>query len=285
LMIALLIQLLVIYDYLFNYVICSSYIIWLKNGFIASIVKKFSLKEVYDSFIDEYFWLIAIPTFLIEVIFCYISFYYFEKSLLFLSIFVWTISFVLSCISVTIINAYIRSCDDLQRALRLREDHLFLLNKEISILKIQWRTEEMEKMGDKFDESVITKRVEDYKAVKITVLDEILDFKGSWIIDQIDVEPGDEESEGTFWDAFNLPTQQNLINLFLYPYYLTVCCRDSEFLYNLIFSLLFQYPPIGQPIFPNSFYEPYISANHGDNYILNNIYMFASEYVIYVLPF
>ena len=55
LMVALLIQILIIYEYLYNYVILSPYFLFIRNANLRYFAKQFKLEEVTSSFIDKYF--------------------------------------------------------------------------------------------------------------------------------------------------------------------------------------------------------------------------------------
>jgi len=239
LIIALLTQMLVIYDLFVNYSICSQFFIWSKWKDVQYLVKRFSLKATTTAIIDYYYWQVALTFFFIELFFCIICYYFFNKTLLFLSVFIWTISFLFSFFSVTAINFYIRSKEDLMVALRIRDGKMFLLEKEIETLIIQWRIEEMEKNKENFDESMVTKRVEEYRDVKMKVIDEILNTKNTFLLDTLN--NVDFQYEGTPYEWIWTPTHLNFINISLYFYYLYVCCQDSIFLYNILYPL-FGYP-------------------------------------------
>ena len=258
LIIALLIQCLVIYDYFFNYTICSQFFVWSKWKDVQFVVNKYSLKPTTSIIIDKYYWPTVLPILLFESSFCFIGHYFFNKSFLYLSIFIWTISFLLSFFSITFINFYIRDKEDLMVALRIREGKILLLEKEIENSTMQWRTEEMEKHKENYDESILLKRVEDYRTIKMRVIDEILNTKNTFLIDTL--QNIDFQYEGTPFEWFLTPTHQNSVNICLYFYYLYICCQDSVYLYNLLYNSLFDYPPIG---------DAYIDQN---NILLNSQY-------------
>lgn len=235
LLLAFSIQILVIYDYFYNYSICSQFFFRSKWVDTQYLIKKFSLTTTSTVIIDYYFWPTTLTLFFFEALFCYINFYYYNKSLLYLSIFIWTISVIGSIISLTFINAYIRKNDDLMVLLRARETKIILLEKELESLALKWKLEAMEEQKENFDESTVQKRLDEYKMVKLRVIDEMLETNETTFLAGT-LENIDFFYEGTVLEFFSMPTQQNIFNLILYLYYLNFCALDSEALNNFMFT-------------------------------------------------
>jgi len=278
LLVALLMQILIIYDYLFNYVVCSQFFIWSRQPQVAYIVNRFSLKHVKDDFIDEYFWNIASVVFILESFLCYINYYYYNKSLLYLSVFIWTISFIESIISITLVNWYIREHEDIRIAIRARDTMLLQMHHDIAKWTPLWRAEEMTKHKDNYNEEILVKRVEEFKTIKINAIAELLKLKDSFLINQL--ENLDNRSDGTIRDWFGTPTHQNIFNISLYIYYLFICCRDSVYLYNIIFSGILNYPPIIDQDIPTIFWDSCITSLDSETL---RIYIFIMEIIPYFI--
>jgi len=69
--------------------------------------------------------------------------------------------------------------------------------------------------------------------MKENVINELLTLKDSFLLNELDLlESEEEENEGTFEEAFFLPTQSNIFNLVAYPMYLWICCEDSPELFD-----------------------------------------------------
>jgi hypothetical protein len=82
LLVALLTQVIVIYDYIFNFVICSPYLAFSKDANVRYLLDRFSLGVVDSNFIDKVFWPISLSFFFLEIILCYIFFTFFYANLL-----------------------------------------------------------------------------------------------------------------------------------------------------------------------------------------------------------
>jgi len=108
------------------------------------------------------------------------------------------------------------------------------LERNIAKLIPLWRAEEMEKLKDKYDETILTARVDEYREVHVRVIGEILKLKESVLVLQL--EQYEWDVDGTMWEWILTPMQQNFINIILYIYYLFVCCRDSIFIYNILYA-------------------------------------------------
>lgn len=260
LIVALLTQIIVIYDYIFNFVICSPYLVYNKDANIRYLLDKFSLKEVDSSFIDKVFWPISLSVFFLEIVLCYIFFIFFHISLLWLSVIIWTISITFSFLSLTIVSKYIHDLDDIKRAVRLRDAEKIKLELRIIQLKPIWRTEEMNKHGENFTESLLEKRIEEYRLVHLTAINDFLTTDNLFIVEDVE-DPGLELFEGTPWEWFEAPTHFNVINIGMYVYYMFICCQDSIFLFIIIYSNFLNFSRPDELEYVNNFFFDHETSN------------------------
>jgi hypothetical protein len=241
LLIAMLTQILVVYDYVSNFVLCSPYLVFSKDADMRYLIEKFSLSIVNSSFIDKVFWPISLSIFFLEVILCFIFFTFFHISLLWLSIVIWTISVLSSLFSLIFINKYIKDLDDIKRVVRLRDAEKTKLEVKIAQLIPLWRIEEMNIHGENFTESLLEKRIDEYRTIYSSAIDEFLTIENLFIVEEQE-DAGLELFEGTVWEWLEAPTHYNAINLLMYSYYVILCCNDSVYLYNAIYPNLFSVP-------------------------------------------
>ena len=244
LIIALLIQFLVAFDYVSSYAISSPYFIHSQIPEIRYLVKKFNLKSINDPIVlNKEYWLISITLFLLESSYSLIQFYYYEKSLLYISIVIWSFTFIQSIISITLFNKYIRNTEDLKIALRIRDKKIFQMQQEIIEITPLWRAEEMQKHGDNYDEKFLQDRIQEYQNNKMRAINEIINMKDNYLIEIL--ENLEVEFEGNIREWFQTSTQPNILNILLYIQYLIVCSRDSPYIFDFLCLIGCFNPPLG----------------------------------------
>jgi len=142
---------------------------------------------------------------------------------------------------------------------RFREEKMLDLEREIERLTVIWRAEEMEKHKDSYNESILLDRIIEFRVVKTRAIDQLLQLEETFFLDMLSSggldDDIDEEEEEPITEWLTKPTQANALNILLYIYYLLYCCKDSAYLYYLIFYWIFNYPVIPEIV-------PFIKTNH-----------------------
>lgn len=275
LVIALLIQFLVVFDYVSSYAVSSPYFIHSPIPEIRYLVKKFNLKSINDPIVlNKEYWFIAITLFLIELLYSLIQFYYYEKTLLYISVIIWSFTLIQSLISITLFNKYIRNTEDLKIALRVRDKKIFQMQKEIIEITPLWRAEEMQKHGDNYDERFLHDRIQEYQNNKMRAINEIINMKDNYLIEIL--ENLEVEFDGNFREWIQTSTQQNIFNIILYIQYLIICSKDSPYIFDFFCLIGWFNPPMNHVEIFTVYYD-FKNLYTAPNNIYNHLFLAGWE--------
>jgi len=238
LLIALLIQILVFADYFLNYYSMVDYLIQSRWKDMRYLINKFALGPIQAKDIAEYYWVVTFTFFFFEIIYCTIAYNFLNKSLLYISIVIWSISIVESIFTITVVRVYMKSTEDLRVMAELRARKIHYLELDITRSTVWWRAEEMLKHGTNYDESILESRITEYRNKHIRVINELVHIKDSFIVEVM--ETIDEfRFSGTVLEGMQQPTHYNVINFVLFFGYTYKCSNDSQFIYDLFYNFRF----------------------------------------------
>jgi len=151
-----------------------------------------------------------------------------------MSISLWSVCVFESWFCYVYISEYLKNTEDLKVALNIRENQIFTLDMKISAQVPFWRTEEMIKHGEAYNESILEQRIKDYRTVRVRAITTLAFQKESIIVDIMDNGDAYTYTE-TVLQALSMPGQYHSINILLYVCYVYICSKDSIFLYNIFY--------------------------------------------------
>jgi NADH-quinone oxidoreductase subunit C len=244
-LIALIIQIFVNYDYFSLYAECSTYFTRSHYKDIRRIVKKFNLKERRMSFVEKA-WPFSIKFLCIEVILCILLRYQFSYSYLAISLVIWTFSFFLSVFAVTFISYYLNANEDIKIALYLRDERIVRVKKKLqeNVHEIRIQALKLVKPGGLLSienavNAEMSRRLQQEKnQIALELFNRESDEEIQQVVELNKLNTESEESDETKIREWLIsPAKYQLFNIFFYLYYLfALCAKDSIYLREKLIS-------------------------------------------------
>jgi len=236
-LIGLMIQILINYDYINSYITASQYFTHVNVKDADNLLSKFK-KSPKNLKLLDYFWPFSFYIFLIQSIICLIMRFYFHYNYLVISLIILTPGFFLSLFALTFVKYYLHTKEDLSLAFAYRDKMLQKLEHELLYEKHRIRSEVMKKSNitdlDTLENLVQIeyKRVLEVRKNKLAY--DIFRMSDNEIDPKKYQENPADEDETAIVEWLNDSTNLQILNVFFYIYYICLCCKDCPYLYERI---------------------------------------------------
>lgn len=237
-----LLLIIVIYHFFILYIKSSKYFVHTAPLDFKKIIKKYDLKTVDNKFIEEYFWPFICKVLIIEILFFTFLNFFFSISFLTLSIILLLISFFISFFNFFIFGYYLARFDEIALIIKIRTARINDLEQEYVKIREFFKTKNLFTPGV-FDDSTIDLEIEKLKKLKSAAIDQQLFGNQSWSWDTIDpISAEAEQHESNFREWVEQSGNTEIFSFCYYIYYLLFACKDSPYLYETIWPILFEQP-------------------------------------------
>lgn len=256
----LLLQFLITHDLFFTYLKCCKFFINEQgkvaiSKFAQEWIEILSLKLITAKTFRKYFWRVSLTIFFLELSYCLICYYAFSYTFLNLSLKIWTVSFIFSVYQITFPRRFLNKNEGLKKQILNFKERIKQLDKDIVELRKIWTMEFKEQFKEEYLESMVIEKIAEYRARQILVLREMVFSSTSETLEDflyyLEAFDDDDSLLVDFaridWVCF--PSRINYVYIFLYLYYLIVCCKDSLYLYERVWLMVFGYPNTGEYVF------------------------------------
>jgi len=256
LLVGLLVQFLITYDLFYTYLECSQFFKFQNEVRISDkalkLITFFKLDKITNETMHKYYWRTSLLLFFTEILYSLISYNLFCFHFLTISLNIWTISFICSLFQLTVSKKFLDKSSSFLIMQEKFNKLILSLEQEIENLSSQWKHELQKEFKENYDESLLNEKTINYREMKTKALYETVFSEHPNLLEDLTIDP-DEELEMfddyTIMDRLLLPARMHYIYVFFYSYYIAVCCKDSPYLYERIWPILFGYPEKGQYIF------------------------------------
>lgn len=255
-LVGLLLQFLITYSLFYTYLECSLYFKFQDEIRISNTAVKlidfFKLDKITNETIHKYYWRTSLLIFFIEILYSLITYKCFAFTLLNISLTIWTISFICSMFQLLVSRKFLDKSTTFLQTQEKFNKLISSLEQEIENLSSQWKYELQKEFKENYDETLLNEKIANYREIRTKATQEAVFSEHPDLLEDLTMDPDDEldrYDEYTLIDCILLPARIHYVHVFLYCYFVVVCCKDSPYLYERIWPIFFNYPQKGQYIF------------------------------------